>query len=138
MKPSGESKSDIRILLVDDLTSMRKVVRKLLSSLGYSNIREARDASEAVRMLSLGEFDLIISDWNMPTMSGYQLLEFVRSRARHEHVPFVMLTMQSDKESVLAAKESGVSDYLVKPFTVGELENKLQRLLHNPQRAPNS
>lgn len=134
MKPLDESKSDIRILVVDDLTSMRKVVRKLLTSLGYANVREARDASEAVRMLSLGEFDLIISDWNMPTMSGHQLLEFVRSRARYERVPFVMLTMQADKQSVLAAKESGVSDYLVKPFTVGELEEKLQRLLHKAPR----
>ena len=138
MQPKGDTRNDVRILLVDDLTSMRKVVRKLLGSLGFTNVREARDASEAVQMLSLSEFDLIISDWNMPTMSGHQLLEFVRSGARHEGVPFVMLTVQSDKESVLAAKESGVSDYLVKPFTADELESKLQRLLSGSRRVTHS
>jgi len=138
MQPNGNTKDEVRILLVDDLTSMRKVVRKLLSSLGYTNVREARDASEAVKILSLSRFDLIISDWNMPTMSGHQLLEFVRGRDQLEHVPFVMLTMQSDKDSVIAAKESGVSDYLVKPFTVDELESKLQRLLSGSRRETRS
>ena len=138
MQPNGNTKDEVRILLVDDLTSMRKVVRKLLSSLGYTNVREARDASEAVKILSLSRFDLIISDWNMPTMSGHQLLEFVRGRDQLEHVPFVMLTMQSDKDSVIAAKESGVSDYLVKPFTVDELESKLQRLHSGSRRETRS
>jgi two-component system chemotaxis response regulator CheY len=125
MNANVEGRDSLKILVVDDLTSIRKIVRKLLGSLGFNNVAEARDASEAVQKLQIDKFDLIISDWNMPTMSGHQLLEYVRAHPRHGQVPFVMLTVQADKESVLAAKEAGVSHYLAKPFTVDELEHKL-------------
>lgn len=113
------------ILIVDDLTAMRKVLRKLLQSIGYSQITEARDASEAVVKLQSESFDLIISDWNMPTMTGQDLLEYVRSDPRFKDLPFVMLTSLADRDSVVAALRSGVSDYLAKPFTVQELEQKM-------------
>jgi two-component system chemotaxis response regulator CheY len=116
------------ILIVDDLTSMRKVLRKLLHSIGFSRVTEARGASEAVIKLQSESFDLIISDWNMPTMTGQDLLEYVRSEPRFKDVPFVMLTSLTDRDSVVAALRSGVSDYLAKPFTVEELERKVTRL----------
>jgi two-component system chemotaxis response regulator CheY len=128
MASSEEKRGGMRVLVVDDMISMRKIVRKLLNTLGFTHITEARDASEAVGKLQIERFDLIISDWNMPTMSGHQLLEYVRSNRRHGKVPFVMLTVQADKQSVLAAKESGVSHYLAKPFTAGELERKLKEV----------
>jgi two-component system chemotaxis response regulator CheY len=129
MSITGRNRTDVRILIVDDFTSMRKIVRRLLNSLGFQNVIEARDAGEAVQRLQHDTFDVIISDWNMPTMSGKQLLEFVRSQERLRHIPFMMLTMQVDKESVVSAKEAGVSHYLAKPFTAGELESKLNELL---------
>jgi two-component system chemotaxis response regulator CheY len=116
---------DASILIVDDLTSMRKVLRKLLHSIGFARVTEARDASEAVTKLQSESFDLIISDWNMPTMTGQELLEYVRGDLRFKDVPFVMLTSLADRDSVVAALRSGVSDYLAKPFTVQELEQKL-------------
>lgn len=133
MGATGRERTDVRILIVDDFTSMRKIVRKLLATLGFKNVIEARDASEAVRRLQHDTFDMIISDWNMPTMSGKQLLDFVRSQERLKHIPFMMLTMQADKESVVSAKEAGVSHYLAKPFTAGELEVKLNELLARRQ-----
>jgi two-component system chemotaxis response regulator CheY len=121
---SNHSRS-ANILIVDDLTSMRKVLRNLLHAIGFSRVTEARDASEAVVKLQSESFDLIISDWNMPTMTGQDLLEYVRSDPRFKDVPFVMLTSLADRDSVVAALRSGVSDYLAKPFTVEELEKKV-------------
>lgn len=136
MKSQDHSREGVRILVVDDLTSMRKMVRKLLLSLGYTNVREARDAGEAIGILRYGDFDLIISDWNMPTMTGCQLLEFVRGHSRLQKVPFMMLTMQTDSESVLAAKERGVSHYLAKPFTAADLEQKLRDMIGPNRNVP--
>ena len=118
-------RGEVRVLIVDDLTSMRKVLRNLLASIGFNQITEARDASDAVLKLQAESFDLIISDWNMPTMTGQDLLEYVRADARFKEIPFVMLTSLADRDSVVAAQRSGVSDYLAKPFTVQELEQKL-------------
>jgi len=133
MNATKDKRGDVHILVVDDFSSIRKILRKLLASIGFVNVAEARDASEAVHRLQHDSFDLIISDWNMPTMTGKQLLEFVRSEKRFEKIPFIMLTMQTDKESVLSAKEAGVSHYLAKPFTAAELESKLRELLPSYQ-----
>lgn len=125
-KRGAEGKrGEVRVLIVDDLTSMRKVLRSLLASIGFHRITEARDASDAVLKLQAEPFDLIISDWNMPTMTGQDLLEYVRADARFREIPFVMLTSLADRDSVVAARRSGVSDYLAKPFTIQELEQKL-------------
>ena len=120
---------NIPILIVDDFATMRRIVKTCLRQLGFENVTEAEDGKVALQKLQANEFKLIISDWNMPTMSGKQLLEFVRSQERLKHIPFMMLTMQADKESVVSAKEAGVSHYLAKPFTAGELESKLNELL---------
>jgi two-component system chemotaxis response regulator CheY len=108
---------------------MRKIVRSQLVSLGFSNIIEARDAKDAVQKLEYETFSLIISDWHMPEMSGFELLEHVRAQTRLEQTPFILLTKQTDKASVLQAKHSGVSFYLGKPFTTEVLESKIKEAL---------
>ena len=122
---AANNPGEVRVLIVDDLTSMRKVLRNLLASIGFDRVTEARDASDAVLKLQAEPFDLIISDWNMPTMTGQDLLEYVRGDERFKEIPSVMLTSLADRDSVVAAQRSGVSDYLAKPFTVQELEKKL-------------
>jgi two-component system chemotaxis response regulator CheY len=121
--------SDIRhnakILIVDDFASMRKMLRKLLASIGFQNVVEARSASEAIHRLEHDRFDLIFSDCNMPSMSGQELLEFVRGRESLKELPFIMITVQTDKDTVTKARDGGVSQYLAKPFTAEELERKV-------------
>jgi two-component system chemotaxis response regulator CheY len=116
---------NLKILVVDDFSLMRKMLRKLLSSIGFQHVVEARDAAEAIHRLEHDRFDLIFSDWNMPSMSGQELLEFVRNSESLKHTPFIMITVQADKETVTRAKECGVSQYLAKPFTAEELERKV-------------
>lgn len=123
------SRDSIHILVVDDLASMRKIVRNQLVALGFVNIAEARDAREAVQKLEFDTYSLIISDWHMPEMSGFELLAYVRGQARLETTPFILLTKQADRESVLRARESGVSFYLAKPFTAETLEEKIKEAL---------
>lgn len=123
------SRDSIHILIVDDLASMRKIVRNQLVALGFANIAEARDAREAVQKLEFDTYSLIISDWHMPEMSGFELLAYVRGQARLETTPFILLTKQADRESVLRARESGVSFYLAKPFTAETLEEKIKEAL---------
>lgn len=120
---------NLAVLIVDDMSFIRKVVRKTLSDLGIAKIIEAPDAAEAVKRLRENRFDLIISDWNMPTMSGYDLLEFVRSHERLKTIPFLMLTANNDKDSVISAAKHGVSDFLVKPFSAEDLEVKISKLI---------
>jgi two-component system chemotaxis response regulator CheY len=123
------SRDSIHILVVDDLASMRKIVRNQLVALGFVNIAEARDAREAAQKLEFDTYSLIISDWHMPEMSGFELLAYVRGQARLETTPFILLTKQADRESVLRARESGVSFYLAKPFTAETLEEKIKEAL---------
>jgi two-component system chemotaxis response regulator CheY len=127
--PTKTKERNLAVLIVDDMSFIRKVVRKTLSDLGIAKIVEAPDAAEAVKRLRENKFDLIISDWNMPTMSGYDLLEFVRSHERLKAIPFLMLTANNDKDSVINAAKNGVSDFLVKPFSAEDLEEKIEKLI---------
>jgi two-component system chemotaxis response regulator CheY len=129
MSREQRPREDIKILVVDDFTTMRKIVRTQLASLGYLNVLEARDASEAVQKLEFDTFDLIISDWHMPAMSGFQLLEHIRGTKRLEKIPFILLTKETDKESVLTAKGQGITHYLGKPFNADALEQKVLEAL---------
>ncbi len=129
MHQAKTSRDTVRILIVDDLASMRKIVRNQLTSIGFTNLIEARDAKEAVQKLELEQFTLIISDWHMPEMSGFDLLEHVRSNPRNEDIPFILLTKEASKEGVLRARESGISFYLAKPFTAETLERKIKEAL---------
>jgi len=127
---------NVTVLVVDDMSFIRKVVRKSLSDLGVKDIVEAADAAEAVKRLRERKFDLIISDWRMPTMSGFDLLDFVRRNDRLKEIPFLMLTAINEKEKVTAAAQQGVSDFLIKPFSPDELEKKIEGLL--PDATPSN
>lgn len=113
------------ILVVDDYATMRKIVRNLMNQLGFNNIEEAADGSQALEMFSKKKFDLIISDWNMEPMSGLDLLRKIRAGTDNAQVPFIMVTAESKTENVIEAKKAGVSNYIVKPFNAQTLKDKL-------------
>jgi two-component system, chemotaxis family, chemotaxis protein CheY len=113
------------ILIVDDYKTMLRIIRNLLKQLGFENVEEATDGSEALQKLRDGEFKLVISDWNMEPMTGIQLLREVRSDERMRKMPFIMVTAESKTENVVIAKEAGVSNYIVKPFNAATLKSKL-------------
>lgn len=117
------------ILIVDDYRTMLKIIRNLLKQLGFTNVEEATDGVEALGKLREGEFDLVISDWNMEPMTGLQLLKEVRADDRLRAVPFIIITAESKIENVVAAKEAGVSNYIVKPFNAATLKAKLTSVL---------
>ena len=119
------------ILIVDDYKTMLRIIRNLLKQLGFNNVDEATDGASALTKLRDKEFGLIISDWNMEPMSGLQLLKEVRADAKLEHLPFIMVTAESKSENVVAAKEAGVSNYIVKPFNAATLKTKLNSVIGN-------
>jgi len=116
------------ILVVDDLTSMRGHVRSVLKSMGFHRIVEAANGVEALRTLNTDPVDFIISDWNMPLMSGLDLLKCVRGDDKHKDIPFLMLTGQSERKEILLAVAAKVNNYLVKPFTSLALEQKIKAI----------
>ena len=113
------------ILIVDDYKTMLRIIRNLLKQLNLENVQEATDGSSALKMLREGSYGLVISDWNMEPMTGLQLLKEVRADAKLKSVPFIMITAESKTENVVAAKEAGVSNYIVKPFNAETLRQKL-------------
>ena len=113
------------ILIVDDYKTMIRIIRNLLKQLGFENVEEATDGSEALQKLRDGEFKLVISDWNMEPMTGIQLLREVRADDKMKKMPFIMVTAESKTENVVIAKEAGVSNYIVKPFNAATLKSKL-------------
>jgi len=120
---------DIKILIVDDYDTMLRVIKNLLRQLKFTNVEEASDGSEALEKLRAGSFDLIISDWNMEPMTGMQLLREVRADDKLSETPFIMITAETRSENVIAAKEAGVSNYIVKPFDADTLKTKLVSVL---------
>jgi two-component system, chemotaxis family, chemotaxis protein CheY len=114
------------VLIVDDFKAMRRIVRQCLRDIGFVELDEAEDGKIALQLLQKKNYQLIISDWNMPNMMGIDLLKAVRSDARLKAIPFLMLTAESQKENVLEAARAGVSNYIVKPFNSGDLESKLE------------
>ena len=119
----------IKILIVDDFATMRRIMKNILKQLGYTNITEADDGTTALEALEKGDFDLIVSDWNMPKMTGLELLKRVRAGGPHTAVPFLMVTAEAQKQNVLEAVQSGVSNYVVKPFTAEAIAEKLQKII---------
>lgn len=119
------------ILIVDDYKTMLRIIRNLLKQLGFGNVDEATDGSAALQKLRDKEFSLVISDWNMEPMSGLQLLKEVRADMKLKELPFIMITAESKSENVVAAKEAGVSNYIVKPFNAATLKGKLTTVLGN-------
>ena len=125
---SGTNKAikDMTVLVVDDFATMRKIVKKCLQELGFQNITEADDGSTALDKVKGNNFDLIISDWNMPHMMGIDLLKAVRADERYKAIPFIMVTAEAQKQNVIEAAKAGVSNYIVKPFTADQLQLKLE------------
>ncbi len=121
--------SNMSILIVDDYKTMLRIIRNLLKQLGFSNVEEAQDGSAALQKLRDKGFGLIISDWNMEPMSGLQLLKEVRADVKLKDTPFIMITAESKSENVIAAKEAGVNNYIVKPFNAATLKGKLTAVL---------
>ena len=119
----------MRFLVVDDFSTMRRIVKNLLHDLGYPNVTEADDGKTALPMLQAGGFDFLISDWNMPGMSGLDLIKAVRSDAKLAKLPVLMLTAEAKREQIIEAAQAGVNGYVIKPFTAETLKEKLDKIL---------
>jgi two-component system chemotaxis response regulator CheY len=120
---------DMRILVVDDFSTMRRIVKNLLKELGFSNFQEAEDGVQAWAMVeSHNGFDFIISDWNMPNMTGIDFLRKVRADARFKDTPFMLITAESKRSQILDAAQAGVNGYIVKPFTAATLNEKIGKI----------
>ncbi len=120
---------DMVALVVDDFSTMRRIVKNILRDLEFKSILEAEDGTAAVQVLNTNKVDLIVSDWNMPKMTGLELLKYVRSNEHTKDIPFLMVTAESQKENVIEAVKAKVSNYIVKPFTAATLAEKLAKIL---------
>jgi two-component system chemotaxis response regulator CheY len=119
---------NMKILVVDDFATMRKIIKNLLSQLGFKNVHEADDGATALTMLNNDHFDLIICDWNMPKMSGLELLKTTREMEDYKKTPFVMVTAEANKNNIVAAIQAGANDYIVKPFNANTLQEKIKKM----------
>ncbi|MDO8347201.1 MAG: chemotaxis response regulator CheY [Rugosibacter sp.] len=118
----------LKFLVVDDFSTMRRIVRNLLKELGYINAEEAEDGAVALQKLKGGGFDFVVTDWNMPNMDGLTLLQSVRADPELKHLPVLMITAEAKKENIIAAAQAGASGYIVKPFTAAVLGEKLGKI----------
>jgi two-component system chemotaxis response regulator CheY len=118
----------MKILVVDDFSTMRRIIKNLLKDLGFANIQEADDGNTALPMLQQGDFDFVITDWNMPGMQGIDLLKAIRADANLKHIPVLMVTAEAKKEQIVAAAQAGVNGYVIKPFTAATLKEKLVKI----------
>ena len=123
------NEKNIKILIVDDFATMRKVVRNLLKQVGYEDIVEAEDGVMALKALKSQKIDVIVSDWNMPNMTGLELLKAVRADADLSKTPFLMVTAEALQDNVVAAVKAGVNNYIVKPFTAEVLNEKIKKIM---------
>jgi two-component system, chemotaxis family, chemotaxis protein CheY len=120
---------DGKVLVVDDYSTMRRIIRNLLAQIGFADVDEAADGPSALKKLQSGGYTLVISDWNMEPMTGLQLLQEVRGNSQLKALPFIMVTAESKTENVVAAKEAGVSNYIIKPFNAETLKKKIDSVL---------
>ncbi len=120
---------NLKFLVVDDFSTMRRIIRNLLKELGFTNVDEAEDGVAGLAKLRGGDFDFVISDWNMPNMTGIELLRAIRADATLKHLPVLMVTAEAKKENIIEAAQAGASGYVVKPFTAATLDEKLGKIL---------
>lgn len=118
----------MKILIVDDFSTMRRIIKNLLRDLGFNNTQEADDGSTALPMLQNGDFDFLITDWNMPNMPGIDLLKAVRADANLKTMPVLMVTAEAKRDQIVEAAEAGVNGYVVKPFTAETLKEKIDKI----------
>ena len=121
--------TDLKFLIVDDFSTMRRIVRGLLKEIGYNNAEEAEDGAVALNMLKNTKFDFVVSDINMPNMNGFELLSAVMADASLKHLPVLMVTAEARKEDIVRAAQDGAAGYIVKPFTKATLEEKVQKIM---------
>jgi two-component system chemotaxis response regulator CheY len=125
----------MKFLVVDDFSTMRRIIKNLLNDLGYGNVTEADDGATALPMLQAGNFDFLITDWNMPGMPGLDLLKAVRADARLAKMPVLMLTAEAKREQIIEAAQAGVNGYVIKPFTAVTLKEKIDKILETRANA---
>lgn len=119
---------DIRILVVDDMSTMRRIIKTILGQLGYTNVDEAENGKQALAKLKKEKFDFLITDWNMPEMDGLSLVKAIREDEELKNLPILMVTAEAKKENVMEALKSGVNNYIVKPFTPEVLKEKMEKI----------
>ncbi|NHI00168.1 chemotaxis response regulator CheY [Oceanimonas doudoroffii] len=118
----------MKILIVDDFSTMRRIIKNLLRDLGFNNTHEADDGTTALPMLKSGDFDFVVTDWNMPGMQGIDLLRAIRADDKLRHLPVLMVTAEAKREQIITAAQAGVNGYVVKPFTAATLKEKLEKV----------
>ena len=118
----------MKILIVDDFSTMRRIIKNLLRDLGFTNTAEADDGTSALPMLQSGSFDFLVTDWNMPGMTGIELLKAIRADDRFKTLPVLMVTAEAKREQIIEAAQNGVNGYIIKPFTAQTLEEKLGKI----------
>lgn len=119
---------NMRFLVVDDFSTMRRIVRNLLKELGFINVDEAEDGAAALQKLQAAPFDFVVTDWNMPNMDGLQLLQAIRANPQLKGLPVLMITAEAKRENIITAAQAGASGYIVKPFTAATLNEKLSKI----------
>jgi two-component system chemotaxis response regulator CheY len=124
----------MKFLVVDDFSTMRRIVRNLLKELGYTNVDEAEDGAMALSKLKNETFDFVISDWNMPVMNGLDMLKSIRADAALAKLPVLMVTAEAKKENIIAAAQAGANGYVVKPFTAATLDEKLAKIFEKLEK----
>ncbi len=125
----------MKFLVVDDFSTMRRIVRNLLKELGFNNVDEAEDGAVAYGKLTGEVFDFVVTDWNMPNMDGLTLLQQIRANPQLKHLPVLMITAEAKKENIVAAAQAGASGYIVKPFTAATLNEKLNKIFEKMEKA---
>jgi len=128
VSPESVLDKNMKVLVVDDFSTMRRIVKNLLRDLGFTNIQEADDGNTALPMLQGGDFDFVVTDWNMPGMQGIDLLKAIRADANLSHIPVLLITAEAKKEQIIMAAQAGVNGYIVKPFTAATLKTKLDKI----------
>ena len=122
--------TSMKILVVDDFSTMRKIIKNLLRKLGYLEVHEAENGEVALEMLKSDKFNFIIADWNMPKMSGLDLLKTIREDEKYKNTPFMMVTSEANKNNIIEVVEAGADDYIVKPFNADTLQEKFKTILN--------
>ncbi len=118
----------LKVLVVDDMSTMRRIIKNVLKQIGYTDLHEAEDGAVGLKKLREGGFGLVVSDWNMPVMSGIELLRAIRADSDIKHLPVLMVTAEAQKDNIIEAVQAGVNNYVVKPFTADALLEKLQKI----------
>ncbi|MEQ1627032.1 MAG: chemotaxis response regulator CheY [Nitrospira sp.] len=121
---------NMKILVVDDMSTMRRIVKNILKQLGFSNMEEAENGQEALQKLKADTYGFVVSDWNMPVMPGIEMLRAIRADEKLKHIPVLMVTAEAQKENLIEAIQAGVNSYVVKPFTAETMQEKINKIFN--------